>query len=233
MTETAENVSWIAEAASAVSLARNAEEAQKQAELLAEAKAELGRTLLHFQDLQQSAVVVRTLHWEGRMPSPELSRDLGQALQTLDSRPLSRVQRSLDQFGQDVAASLKEHWRRHATGRLGDFADLLTLSETLSGVEGIAEVSQQLGATLGELTRSQRSLPTSQSVQLLAKAERLLEQLESSLKPDGVRRFLTAVARGGAPVDSLTSDVTTWLADHHSLDRFRIVAGPPGRDSDD
>jgi hypothetical protein len=232
MTDTDATISWIEETAKAVGLARNAGEARKQADLLGESKAEFGRILSEFRNLHDSAVVVRAIGWEGRLPSPDLPRDLDEALQTLDSRPLNRLQRALDQFGRDLATSLKEHWTGHATRQLGDVADLLTLSETLSGVEGIADVSHELSATLRELARSQATLPTSQSVEMLTKAERLLRQLESALKPDEVRRFLSAVARGGAPVATVTSDVKKWLVDHNSLDRFRVVAGTPVGDSD-
>lgn len=233
MSETTNEVSWITDTANAVRFARNADETRKQADLLADAKTALEKTLAGLQKLQQSAVAIRVLGWEGRAPGPELSRDLEEARKTLDSRPLTRGQRALDQFERDVTASLKEHWKDYAAQRLGDFADLLALSETLSGVEGVAEVSQQLSATLGDLARSQTSVPTSQSVQLLAKAEELLQRLESSLQPEGVRRFLSSVARGGASVDRLTSDVRGWLADHNSLGRFRIVAGPPVGDPDE
>lgn len=232
MTETVDSVSWIEETEKAVRLARNAGEAQKQADLLADSKAAFGRALSYFQELQTSAAVLRGLNWEGRMASPDLSRDLEDAIQTLDSRPLHRAQTALDQFGREVATSLKKCWEAHAAQRLGDVGDLLTLSETLSGVQGIGEVSRELGATLGQLNRARDSLPNSESAELLSRAERLLQQLESSLKPDAVRRFLSAVARGGAPMKSLNADVTKWLEDHHSLNRFRIVAGPPVEDSD-
>ncbi|MGV9795275.1 hypothetical protein [Gordonia sp. NPDC003422] len=233
MNETLGNVSWVEETAQAVSLARNAGEAQQQAELLRESETDLRKFLSEFKALSESASVVRGLNWEGMAPSPDLSKDLEEAMRTLDSRPLSRVQRSLDKFGKSLAESLKEHWNRYAAKQLGDVGDLLTLSETLSGVEGIAKVSQDLSGTLGELERSRTSLPTSQSVESLAKAVRLLRQLESSLKPEVVRRFLSAVARGGAPVESLTPDVIEWLANHNSLDRFRIVAGSPVKESND
>lgn len=232
MTEIVDKVSWIGETAKAVSLARNAGEAQKQADLLAEKKEELGRILAQFREFQDCAIVVRGLKWEGKTPSPELLQDLNEAFATLDPRPLNRVLRPLDQFGRDIDTSLKDHWIHHVAQQLGDVADLLTLSETLADVEGIAAVSQELGGTLRMLARPQDSLPTSRSVELLTKAEALLRQLESSLKPDGVQRFLTAVARGGASVESLTSDVQKWLADHQSLDRFRVVAGSPVGDSD-
>jgi hypothetical protein len=230
VTQTVDNVSWIEGTAKAVGLALNAGVAQKQADLLAESETELGRILLYFRDLKASAAVVSGLNWEGRTPAPALSKDLEDAIHTLDSRPLNRVQRALDQFGRDVATSLRKHWEVHAAQRLGNVGDLLVLSVTLSDVEGIGEVSQELSATLGRLERSRDSLPNSESAELLSRAEQLLRQLESSLKPDVVRRFLSAVARGGAPLESLTSDVRKWLADHHSLEGFKIVAGPPEKD---
>ena len=233
MTETVDNVSWIEETAKAVGLARNADDAQKQADLLAESEAELGRILSSFRNLQASAAMVSGLNWEGLMPTPDLSNDLEKAIQTLDARPLHRVQRALDLFRPEVAMSLKKHWEAHAAQRLGDVGALLALSVTLSGVEGITEVSEELSETLRRLEQLRDSLPNSESAELLSKAERLLQQLESSLKPDGVRRFLSAVARGGAPLESLTSDVTKWLADHHSLESFKIVAGSPAEESDD
>jgi len=233
VTEAVDYVSWIEETANAVALARNVGDAQKQAALLAESEAELGRLLSQFRKFRVSADVLSELDWEGKKPTPALSRDLDEAIRSLDSRPLQRVERDLDRFGRDVAESLKECWRGHAARQLGDVGDLLSLSVTLSGVEGIAEVSQELSGILARLERSRDSLPNNESVELLANAERLLQQLESSLKPDGVRRFLSAVARGGAPLESLTSDVTKWLADHRSLERFRIVAGSPVEESDD
>ncbi|WP_267618366.1 hypothetical protein [Gordonia bronchialis] len=231
MTEILGNVSWVEETAQAVRLARDAGEAQKQADLLQESQIELRKILSEFKALNESAAVVRGLNWEGRTPNPDLSRDVEEALRTLDSRPLDRVRRALDKFGKEVAESLKGHWNSHAAKQLGNVSDLLSLSETLSAVEGISAVSQELSATLGELARSQSSLPTNQSVELLTKAVELLEQLESSLKPDSVKRFLSAVARGGAPLESLTSDVIEWLSNHKSLDRFKIVAASPAGDS--
>ncbi len=232
MTQTADTVSWIEETEKAVKLARNASDAEKQAGLLADSEAALGRILAHFQELQTSAAMLSGLNWEGPMFPLDLSNQLDDAIRTLDSRPLNRVQTDLDQFGRVVDKSLKEHWEAHAAERLGDVGDLLTLSETLSGVEGITKVSQELSAALRRLEKSRDSLPNRESADLLAEAERLLRQLESSLKPDTVRRFLSAVARGGARLESLTTDVTKWLDDHHSLNRFKIVAGPPVEDSD-
>ncbi|ORM08378.1 hypothetical protein [Prescottella equi] len=233
MTETVDTISWVDETARSVGLARNADKARKQAKRLDESTRELGRLLTQVKNLRASAVVVRGVGWEGQAPSPALSQLLEESLRTLGSRPLDRVEIELGKFINLVDASLKEQWNDHATQQLGDVTELVNLSQTLAGVEGIAEVSQELNVTLGEVERSRSSLPTGQSIELLTKAVELLRGLESSLTPDSVRRFLAAVARGGAPVDSLTSDVTEWLNDHNATYRFKIVAGSPAGDSDE
>jgi hypothetical protein len=70
-------------------------------------------------------------------------------------------------------------------------------------------------------------VPSEETVAWLERAEAALGDLERSLKPDSVRRFLGAVARGGASVQLLTDDVVSWLEAHSALSRFRIVAGEP------
>lgn len=224
MNEAPAPATWIAETKEAVHLATNASEAKKQAEALREAEAELRRLLDQLRDLQVSAAVVRGLGWPGKVAAPDVRQALDQAT-GFGARPLARVPRPLEQYCRDVESSIAAHWREHASRELGDVTGLLGLANTLAGVAGIAEVSQELQATLGQLERTR--IPTSQSVALLAKAKSLLTQLESSLQPDEVRQFLSAVARGGASVQALTQGVASWLESHGSLDHFKIVAGSP------
>ena len=94
-------------------------------------------------------------------------------------------------------------------------------------MEGVAELSQALQTILGELARIQRAVPSTRGAELLGQAKETLRELEESLRPDSVRRFLSAVARGGASIDLLTKDVTDWLTFHNALNSFRIVAGAP------
>lgn len=225
-------VSWIADAEKAVGLAKNADEAHRQVTLLEEARTDLARLIAEFRVLADGVAVVRPFGWEGKSPSPELARDLAEAAESLDSRPLNRVVKGLERFRGDVHPAVKERWSAYASQRLGDVTDLLSLSETLSEVEGIAEISQELGTALRELARSQNSVPSQQSAALLRRAEVLLRKLEESLKPDSVRRFLSAVARGGASIELLTKDVIDWLKSHNALGRFRIVASSPIDDAD-
>lgn len=233
MTETSKSVSWVEETAQAVSLARNAGEAQRQAAFLSESETELKDFLAELGSLRDSAEVVKGLGWAGKSASPDLLRGLDEASQGLDSRSLKGIERLLDEYCRDTAEALKAFWTGHAASQLGDVTDLLQLSETLSDVDGVGEVSQRLSATLRVLSRAQDSLPTGESLELLSKAEELLQNLESALQPDGVRRFLSHVARGGAPVESLTPDVMKWLEDHGSVRRFKIVAGRSDEHADD
>ena len=233
MTDTIKNVSWVEDTERAVALARDADKAQQQAELLSDSESDLGALLSEFELLRDSAVVVTGLGWEGKPPPPDLLQNLEDASATLDSRPLKLAESALSDFRRKVADALRQCWGNHAASQLGDVRDLLQLSETLSDVEGVGKVSQDLTETLRQLERSQDSLPSSKSAGLLSTAEQLLEQLESALQPDGVRRFLSAVARGGAPVESLTADVMKWLEGHESVNRFRIVAGQPAEDPGD
>lgn len=225
-------VSWVAAAEEAVGLARNADEAQRQIAVLEEAKRDLTRLTVEFRTLAAGLSVVRPFGWDGKSPGPDLERDIAEATKSLDSRPLNRVVTALERFRGDVQTTVKERWRAYASDRLGDVGDLLSLAETLSEVEGIAELSQQLQTAVGELARTQNSVPSKQSAELLNRAEASLRKLEESLKPDSVRRFLTAVARGGASIELLSKDVTEWLTAHQALGRFRIVAGSPTEEAD-
>ena len=226
------SVSWIGAAEKAVGLAKNADEAQRQVALLEEAKADLARLIAEFRVLVDGVSVVRPFGWEGRFPSPDLARDLAEAAESLDSRPLNRVVKALERFRGDIHAAVKEQWIAYASHQLGDVTDLLSLSETLSEIEGIGEISRELRTALGELARTQNSIPSKQSAELLRTAEASLRKLEESLNPESVRRFLSAVARGGASIDLLTQDVLDWLTSHNASGRLRIVAGSPVDDAD-
>lgn len=220
-------VSWIDAAGKAVALAKDADEAQRQVALLDDAKADLAVLIVEFRQLAEAVSVVRPLGWEGRSPTPELVRDLSEAMQTLGERPLIRATKALVRFQGDVEVAVKARWSAYAAEQLGDVSDLLSLSETLSEVEGISELSEGLRSALGDLARAQGAMPSKVSAVLLTNARSSLRQLEDSLKPESVRIFLSAAARGGASIEHLTSDVLDWLRSHDALARFRIVAGPP------
>jgi hypothetical protein len=220
-------VSWIAVADEAVGLAKNADEARRQVNVLKDARSDLARLIEDFGTLADGVIVVRPFRWEGKSPSPELARDLSEAVETLDSRPLNRLVTNLERYRGDVYSALNVCWGAHASQQLGDVSELLSLAETLAEVEGITDLSQRLQAALGELARTQDLLPSLQTAELLKLAVASLRKLEASLQPDSVRTFLSAVAHGGASIELLGSDVNQWLKSHNALGRFRVVAGPP------
>lgn len=220
-------VAWIDAAGEAVALAKDADEAQRQFALLDDTRSDLAQLTAEFRRLAEAIAVVRPLGWEGRSPNPDLVQDLAEAGATLGERPLARAMKGLERFRSDVDAAVKARWSAYASEQLGDVSDLLSLSETLSEVEGISGLSESLRNALGDLARTQGSLPSAASVALLTAARTTLQQLEDSLQPESVRLFLSAVARGGASIENLSSDVLDWLSSHGALGRFRIVAGPP------
>ncbi|WP_080697174.1 hypothetical protein [Mycobacterium asiaticum] len=227
MTVESSKVSWIADTEDALNLAKNATEAQRQIAVLDDASSNLAALLTDFQELAAGASVLRSLGWEGQVPNPDLVSDLQQAAKTLGPRPLTNSVNGLERFRSRAKSALIECWHRHAVERLGDVAELRVLAETLSEVEGVTDLSQQLEAVLGELARIQSDVPTRRSAQLLEKAESALHQLEESFQPESVRGFLSAVAHGGASLELLNQNVIDWLVSHSALRSFKIVAGSP------
>ena len=225
-------VSWIAATDDAVRLAKNATETQRQIADLEDVRTSLARLVTEFGTLSAGASVVRPFGWEGRTPNPDLARDFTDAAKTLDSRPLNRVVTALERFKTEVRSALVERWGVHASEQIGDVSELLVLAETLAGVEGVAELSQELQKTLGELARIQRAVPSRKGAELLRQAKETLRTLEESLRPESVRCYLSAVARGGASINLLTKDVTEWLTSHNALTSFKIVAGAPTEETD-
>ena len=180
--------------------------------------------------LADGVSVVRPFGWEGRYPSPDLVRDLADAAVSLDSRPLNRVSqgpravprgRPHSCNGAVERVCLSSAWRR---------TDLLASPRRCPRSRASRGSRKSFERRSGELARTQSTAPSRQSAALLTRAEASLRKLEESLKPDSVRRFLSAVARGGASTELLTTDVIDWLKSHNALGRFRIVAGSPEAD---
>jgi hypothetical protein len=225
-------VSWIAETEEALRLARNANEAQRQFTNLQDFETDFAALLTEFKELAMGAAVVRSLGWNGRFPPPDVKNDLREATDGLGARPLSRSVRSLRRFESDVRADLVDFWRQHAAERMGELAELQVLAVTLSEVAGLADVSQRLETALGELARTQSDFPSQRSADLLGEAESILRQVEESLQPESVRRFLSAATRGGASLDLLSDEVTDWLRSNNAQRSFKIVAGAPIDEAD-
>lgn len=220
-------VSWIAATQRAVELAKDKNEANRQITELEDARAGLSSLIGEFRVLADGASVARTLGWAGWNPSPDIVRDFSDATKALGPRPLNRLLTALGRASTDIRSALIEVWGAHARRRLGDVEELLVLADTLSEVEGVADLAGRLRASLLNLAGTQRTVPSTSSVERLSAAETLLAELEGSLQPTAVRQFLTSVAHGGAPMDLLSEDVTAWLRSHNALGSFKIVARSP------
>lgn len=218
---------WIHETEAALRLAKNANEIQRQNDYLEDAKADFNRLLPVLRELVVSASLMRRHGWGGLALNAELARDLDSAEVTLDARPVKRVAAALERLNPEVRASLIDAWREVASEGIGDLGELLVLAQLLMSVEDVATLALALQVNLQELSTTQRSLPTERSLQLLAEAQKTRGKLEKKLHPDAVRKFLSAIAHGGAPLRLLTAEVSDWLQLHSAVDRFKIVAGPP------
>lgn len=227
-----EPVSWIASTKAAVELAKDSSEAQRQIDELSDAQDTLADLLDELEALADSAKIVRHAGWPGRPATPKLLSSLQSAMKTLDSRPLQTALRELEKFAPEVRRDILEAWSQYASERVGNVNDLLVLTGTLAGVEGLSDSSRALQLALGELAQQDDRLPTQRSLDLLNQVEKALETLEESLQPQSVRTFLSAVARGGASTQLLTEEVLAWLKAHDAFDSFRVVAGAPVSEDD-
>lgn len=216
---------WISETEDALRLAVNVSDTETKKSDLENSASSLPELVEAFRAVAKAASVVRPLGWEGRSPAPELRKYLRQAAESLDNRKVATALTGLERFRSEVKTDLMSYWHQHAAGRLGNVGELQALATTLSGIDGLTDLSERLESVLGDLARTQDQLPSQRSSELLSEVESALRDLEESLKPEAVRSFLSAVVRGGAPIDLLASDVIDWLREHNAVQGFRIVAG--------
>ena len=226
-------LSWIRDTEESLKLAMNVAEAERKKTDLETAGGSLPELVEAFRSMAEAAAVVRPLGWEGRSPNPEVRNSLRQAAKTLDNRQVTTALRGLERFRAEAKTDLSTFWSQYAAQRLGNVAELQVLAGILREVSGLAALSERLEAVLGDLARTQEQLPSARSTGLLDKVELALQELEASLQPAAVRGFLSRVARGGASIELLTSDVVDWLREHNALQGFKIVAGAAPEFSDD
>ncbi|MFM8856498.1 MAG: hypothetical protein ACKOI2_04710 [Actinomycetota bacterium] len=216
---------WVTRTEDALRLAVNVSAAEKEQEDLENAAGSLPELVEAFAAMAKAASVVRALGWEGRSLAPDIRNALRQAAESLDNRKIATALRGLERFRGDAKTDLMSFWHQYAAGRLGNVAELQVLASTLGDIDGLADLSERLESVLGDLARTQDLLPSERSAQLLNEVESALRDLEGSLQPESVRRFLSAVARGGASIGLLTNDVIDWLREHNAVRGFRIVPG--------
>lgn len=227
MTATSLSVSWIDPTDRSVKLAKDANETRRQVRDFEGNHDVMAELLEAYRQLVEAANVARPLGWGGKVPTPQLMSSLRSAADDMDSRSLNHAARQLERYREEVKGALRKWWSEFAADCLGDVVELRALTATLGEVEGVVDLSGRLETILGELARAQEELPSARSVELLEEAGEVLAAMEQSLQPDSVRLFLSAVARGGAPLDLMNPDVANWLQAHHAENNFKIVAGSP------
>jgi hypothetical protein len=218
---------WLSDASTAVSEATNVVQVQGEVDTLNTARTEFAKHVVGLHRLVEADALGRGTWWQGYTAEPELFSELKQASLNPQARVVNSLLRKLDSFSGSVRTQLISAWRAYAGSRMGNVADLQLLASTLASIESVASLAASLQRVLGELGRVQAELPTRESQALLEQAESRLAELEAALQPAAVRRFLSAVARSGAPLDLLTDDVRTWLSANRAELRFKIVAGGP------
>lgn len=222
--------SWLAEAADAVTQATSAADLQQQIDGLIDSKAVLAEQLVEFRLFLTVDQLGRSLWWQGVSPTPDLFESLTQA-KSLKPRALASLANRIGSHRAHFRAALAAAWDEYASQRMGNVSDLQQLVELLHQVDGLAEMARELQSVLRDLRNLRDALPTAASVELLDQADAQLQRLEAALRPEAVRRFLSAVAHGGAGLELLDADVADWLAQHSAGGKFRIVAGAPSDDS--
>ena len=216
---------WISDTEEALRLAVNVSATETEQADLETAAGSLPELVEAFSAMAKAASVVRTLGWEGRSLAPDVRNALRQAAGSLDNRKIATALRGLERFRVEAKTDLMSFWHQYAAGRLGNVAELQVLASTLSDIDGLADLAERLESVLGVLARTQDLLPSERSSELLNETESALRDLEASLQPESVRRFLSTVARGGASIALLTNDVIDWLREHNAVHGFKIVAG--------
>jgi len=218
---------WLTEASVAVTEATNAAEVQRQIESLTVTRTAFAEHLKELRRFAQADALGRKKWWDGYVPNPELFKDLKQSSKILQPRAIYSLTLGLVAYSPAIKAELINGWRAYAGDRMGNVADLQQLAGTLADVDGVADLARRFQEVLGQLGRLQDQVPTQESLALLDQAEQHLAILEAALQPEDVRRFLSAVARGGAALDLLTEDVRTWLHQHGAKRNFKVIAGAP------
>lgn len=219
--------SWVTQAAEAVTAATDVANAQRELDTLGVAKVDLGVHLGTLRMLSTAAASAGGDWTSGYTGNPELFDALKAAAKNPSQSALGNLNRALNTFAPNAKAQLLSDWHAYATQQLGNVAELAQLANTLAEVQSVAAMAGTLQQVLSQLAQIQNKLPTQAAFDLLNQAEKCLVDLEKALQPEGVRKFLSAVARGGASQEMLTDDVRAWLKENRAERSFRITAGRP------
>lgn len=139
----------------------------------------------------------------------------------------SRLKERTEAARSQAARDLDKTWRDFvASVYSGDKpADL---ERSLAPTDGNSHRLQRYRSAYNELGTLSRRRPTGRKdfdrVHELARLLREIHQGFDLTVPDAVKRFLDAMAAGGADLDLLTDEVRVWLRQQGSAGRYQIVA---------
>ena len=232
MTSDGMSPTWLAETSDAVRLAKSTAETERQLEDLTTTKAAFSDLNTSLRNSVLSASALRSIIKVSLEFPPNVRQFLDEGITETSPRRLIALSTELTRFNDDSRRSLIAQWQRYASNQIGDVTGLMALTNTLAELEGVSDLAERLRAELESLARAQENLPSTDSINLLSTVQQSLGDLEDFLQPASVREFFSSVARGGAPVTSLTKEVAQWLTNHNALQDFKIVAGSPTGSSD-
>jgi hypothetical protein len=216
---------WLTETAGAVHRASNAVQAQDELKVFSDVAHQLDQTLDELEPLAATADLGRGSWWPG-LPTPARLRDvLGQADDDLERRHLAGVLQELKSFISKARNSVRTAWKEYLDSQVGKAVELQALVDALA-LGGNFSVASGLKQALGGLPELQRQLPDAVAVEQLEEIVALAEAFEAAL-PDTVKAFVSAAARGGAPITALNTEVRVWLEQNAAFDNFKVVVGQP------
>lgn len=188
------------------------------------------RHLLQDQGLQLAVVLAGT---EGDAALKTLERLRNRFTQNRRAESLTRGQdwtrfkTSTEAAGSQAASTLDKTWRSFVIGSYSG-AKPADLERSLAPTDGNILRLQRYRDAYNKLDILARRRPTSRadfdSVRDLARQLREIHQGFDFSVPDAVKRFLDAMAAGGADLDLLTDEVRDWLNQQGSTARYQIVA---------
>ncbi|NLL57378.1 MAG: hypothetical protein GX244_02580 [Firmicutes bacterium] len=156
----------------------------------------------------------------------ELSATFANDPETLNqAHSLASLKQSISLLQMTLGTSLEASWQRYVDSKVP------TVSEDLMGVLGQIPAFSSTVRTVRELLREialiREDPPGNQSVidNLLAKARKLTatwQKLGSDDVPPAVLQFLRQAVTSGAPLSTLTPEVSKWLYDYGVSNSFKI-----------
>ncbi|ONI83418.1 hypothetical protein ALI22I_33430 [Saccharothrix sp. ALI-22-I] len=206
--------------------AGDAVQAQDELKALNDALRELEQIRAELERLKAAGALGRGSWWSGLVIGGPLPPGAEVTDGELERRQLPILVRNLRELTRKAQKSILEAWRNHVNSYFGAAADLGELVDLMAGEGRLAQAATDLKRALGSLPSLTTRIPDAASVRALADTVALSEAFEAAL-PSTVRAFITAAARGGAPVTMLNADVMQWLHDNDAVGNFKVTAGNP------